>query len=124
MGRHKHPGKPHKRDKGQYVAIPYTMIPHTAYRALSADACCMLIQMYLGFHGHNNGQIGFSIRQAMECLGSGRSRAKKALDELQEFKFIVCHAQSSFNMKTKKAREWEIAFQPMPNGLPSHLWKR
>ena len=124
MGRHKYPGKPHKRDKGQYVAIPYSMLRHPAYQALSADARCILTQMHLGFHGHNNGEIGFSIRQAMECLGSGSGRAKKALDKLQELKFIVCHAQSSFTMKTKKAREWEITFQPMPNGLASNLWKK
>ena len=124
MGRHKHPGKPHKRDKGQYVAIPYAMIKHGSFKALSADAVRVLIEMHLGFHGYNNGQIGFSIRQAMNCLGSGSGRAKKALDKLQELQFIACHAQSSFNMKTKKAREWEITYQPMPKGPPSHLWKK
>ena len=48
----------------------------------------------------------------------------QAFDQLQEYGFIVCHTQSSFNMKTKKAREWEITFQPMPSGPPSHAWKK
>jgi hypothetical protein len=123
MGRAKHPGKPHKRDKGQYVAIPYTMIHHPSYRALSADARAILVDMHLGFHGYNNGEIVFSIRQAMECIRSGSERAKRAMDQLQKHGFIVCHSNSSFTMKTKKAREWEITFQPMPNSPPSHLWK-
>ena len=124
MKRRKHPGKPHKRDKGQFVAIPYAMIRHASFQSLSADAQCILIQMHLGFHGNNNGQIAFSTRQAMQCIHSGSERAKRALDQLQVTRFIVCHAQSSFTMKTKKAREWEITFRPMPNGPPSHLWKK
>ena len=86
------------------------MIRHPSYEALSVDARCILIQMHLGFHGHNNGEIGFSIRQAMECLGSGSSRAKRALDKLQELKFIVCHAQSSLNIKTKKRANGQSLF--------------
>jgi len=124
MSRRKHPGKPHKRDKGQYVGLPYAMLRHSAFMALSSDAVRVLIQMHLGFHGMNNGQISFSTRQAMQCLQSGSERAKRALDQLQVTGFIVCHAQSSFTMKTKKAREWEITFRPMPNGPPSHLWKK
>jgi hypothetical protein len=124
MSRRKHPGKPHKRDKSQYVGLPYAMLKDPAFMALSSDAVRVLIQMHLVFHGMNNGQISFSTRQAMQCLQSGSERAKRALDQLQVTGFIVCHAQSSFTMKTKKAREWEITFRPMPNGPPSHLWKK
>ena len=124
MGRNKHPGKPYKRSIGQYVGLPYSMLKHLAFRALSADAVRVLIEMHLGFHGMNNGQIGFSIRQAQDCLRSGKERAVRAMNQLQEYGFIICHAQSSFNMKSKKSREWEITFQQMPNGPPSHRWKK
>jgi len=124
VARNKHPGKPHKRAKGQYVRLPYAMIKHGSFKALSPDAKCLLIEMHLGFHGHNNGQIGFSIRQAAQCLHSGKGRASRAMNQLQEYGFIKCHAQSSFNMKTKQSREWEITFQPMPDGPPSHTWKK
>ena len=124
MAKSKHQGKPHKRAKGQYLPLSYAMIKHPSFKALSADAVRVLIQMHLGFHGYNNGQVGFSIRQAAECLHSGQGRAMQAFDQLQEYGFIVCHTQSSFNMKTKKAREWEITFQPMPSGPPSHAWKK
>ena len=100
------------------------MLRHLTFMALSSDAVRVLIQMHLGFHGMNNGHIAFSTRQAMQCLQSGSERAKRALDQLQAAGFIVCRTQSSFTMRTKKAREWEITFQPMLNSPPSHLWKK
>ena len=124
MAKSKHPGKPHKRNHGQFVAIPYSMIEHLSYKALSPDAKCVLIEIHLGFHGHNNGRVGFSIRQAAKCLNSEKGKATKAMDQLQKYGFIICHAQSSFNMKTKRSHEWEITFQPMPNGPPSHNRKK
>ena len=124
MARSKPPTKPHKRQTGQFVGLPYYMLRSPQYRALSADARAVLIDMHLGFHGHNNGAIGYSLRQAMECLHSGSERAKRAIDQLQSSKFIVCRRASSFNLKTKRAREWEITFQPLPNGRPSHAWNK
>ena len=124
MAKSKHPGKPRKRNNGQYVAIPYSMIEHPSYKALSPDTKCVLIEMHLGFHGHNNGRVGFSIRQAAKCLHSRKGRTTRAMNELQERHFIICHAKSNFNMKTKKSREWEITSQEMPSGPPSHAWKK
>jgi hypothetical protein len=124
MSRRKHPGKPHKRDEGQFVAISSAMIQPASFKSLPADARCILIQMHPGFHGNNNGQIAFSTHQAMQCIHSGGEQAKRALDQLQVTGFIVCHAQSRFTMKMRKAREWEITFQPKPDGLPSHLLKK
>lgn len=124
MASRKHPGKPHKRDKGQFLSLPYSMIKHPSFKALSPDAVRVLIEMSLGFHGMNNGQIGFSVRQAAKCLACGKAKAKRAFDQLQEYNFIICHTQSSFNMKTKKAREWEITFHQMPNRPASHAWKK
>ena len=96
MSRRKHPGKSHKRDKGQFVCLPYAMLRHPTLMALSSDAVRVLIQMRPGFHGVNNGHIAFSTRQAMQCLQSGSERAKRALDQLQAAGFIVCRTQSSF----------------------------
>ena len=124
MAKSKHPGKPHKRSSGQYLLLPYAIIKHPSFKALSASSVRVLIEMSLGFNGNNNGQIGFSTRQAAKCLDSGQERAKRAFDQLQEYGFIVCQTQSSFNMKTKKAREWEITFQLMPSGPPYHAWKK
>ena len=124
MARRKLQIKPHKRDKGQYVRVPYDMIKHPNFRALSADAKAVWLEIHLGFHGSNNGSIGFSVRQAAECLHSGMSRAKKAIDELIAAQFIICTRGSSFNMKTGRAREWMLTTQPMGIGAASNDWKK
>jgi len=48
MAKSKHQGKPHKRAKGQYLPLLYAMIKHPSFKALSADAVRVLIQMHLG----------------------------------------------------------------------------
>ena len=124
MARKKLPIKPHKRDKGQHVRVPYDMIKHPNYRELSADAKAVSLEIHLGFHGSNNGSMGFSLRQAAECLHSGMSRAKKAIDELIAAQFIICTRGSSFNMKTGRAREWMLTTQPMGIGTAINDWKK
>ena len=64
MARAKRPIKPHKRQNGQFVGLPYDMLRSRQYSALSADARAILVDMHLGFHGYNNGEIAYSLRQA------------------------------------------------------------
>ena len=82
------------------------MLKSQQHRALSTDARAILVDMHLGFHGHNNGEIAYSLRQAQKCLKSGSERAKRALDQLQSSRLIICRRASSFTLKTKRAREW------------------
>ena len=96
------------------------MIKHPNFRALSADAKAVWLEIHLGFHG----SISFSVRQAAECLHSGMSRAKKAIDELIAAQFIICTWGSSCNMKTGRAREWMLTTQPMGIGAASNDWKK
>lgn len=124
MSRRKPPHKPHKRGNEQYVAIPYAWLRHPNFRRLSADAVRVFLEMHLGYNGYNNGQIGFSVRQAAHCLHSGAGRAKRAIDELEQFCFVECTRESSFNLKTKKAREWRLTTQPMEIGAASNDWKK
>ena len=124
MPSRKPPHKPQKRGNEQYVAIPYAWLRHPNFRRLSSDAVRVFLEMHLGFYGSNNGSVGFSVRQAAACLHSGQGRAKKALDELERLRFIECTRQSSFNVKTKTAREWRLTTQPMDKGAASNDWKK
>ena len=103
---------------------PYAMINHPSFLALSGSAVRVLIELNLGFNGYNNEEIGLGYTQVETRLRYGSEKVKRAFNQLQEYGFIVCHAQSSFNMKTKKAREWEITFHPVPDRPPSHAWKK
>ena len=122
--RKKPPIKPHKRDKGQHVRVPYDMIKHPNFRLLSADAVRVWLEMHIGFNGSNNGCISFSVRQAAECLHSGMGRALKAINQLIAVQFIICTRDSSFNMKSGRAREWILTTQPMGIGAASNDWKK
>ena len=59
MGKYKHPGKPHKRDRGQFIDLPYEMVKHPAFAALSSDAVRVLIEMHLGFMASTMGRSRF-----------------------------------------------------------------
>ena len=124
MARRKLPTKPHKRSSAQFVPVPYDMLKHPNFRRLSADAVRVWLEMHLGYYGINNGEIGFSVRQAADCLHSGSGKASKAINELIEARFIVCTRDSSFNMKTRRAREWMLTTQPMGMGAASNEWKK
>ena len=124
MARKKLPIKPYKRDKGQHVRVPYDMIKHPNFRVLSSDAKAVWLEIHLGFNGSNNGSISFSVRQAAECLHSGMGRASKAINQLIAAQFIICTRDSSFNMKSGKAREWVLTTQPMEMGAASNEWKK
>ena len=124
MARRKLPIKPLKRSSAQFVPVTYDMLKHPNFRRLSADAVRVWLEIHRGYHGVNNGEISFSVQQAMDCLHSGSGRASKAINELIEARFIICTRDSSFHMKTRRAREWMLTTQPMGMGAASNEWKK
>ena len=124
MARRKLQTKPHKRSSAQFVPVLYDMLKHPNFRRLSPDAVRVWLEMHLGYHGINNGEISFSVQQAMDCLHSGSGRASKAINELIEARFIICTRDSSFHMKTGRAREWMLTTQPTGMGAASNEWKK
>ena len=124
MARRKLPIKPLKRSSAQFVPVTYDMLKHPNFRRLSADAVRVWLEIHRGYHGVNNGEISFSVQQAMHCLHSGSGRASKAINELIEARFIICTRDSSFNMKTRRAREWMLTTQPTGMGAASNEWKK
>ena len=124
MAQRKLPIKPLKRSSAQFVPVPYDMLKHRNFRRLSADAVRVWLEIHRGYHGVNNGEISFSVQQAMDCLHSGSGRASKAINELIEARFIICTRDPSFHMKTGKAREWMLTTQPTGMGAASNEWKK
>ena len=124
MARRKLPIKPLKRSSAQFVPVTYDMLKHPNFRRLSADAVRVWLEIHRGYHGVNNGEISFSVQQAMDCLHSGSGRASKAINELIEARFIICTRDSSFHMKTGRAREWMLTTQPTGMGAASNEWKK
>lgn len=98
----------HGRSAGRFVQIGHSVIDSAAFRHLSSNAVKLLIAIWRRHNGYNNGQIAFSIREAMNLLGCGTSQATAAFKDLERQGFIVCERQSSFNTKARRAREWRL----------------
>ena len=124
MARRKLPIKPLKRSSAQFVPVTYDMLKHPNFRRLSTDAVRIWLEIHRGYHGVNNGEISFSVQQAMHCLHSGSGRASKAINELIKARLIICTRDSSFHMKTGRAREWMLTTQPTGMGAASNEWKK
>lgn len=110
--------------KASILVYPMRCLGIRPFRLCRLTQYVCLFKCTSGFMAWTMARLGSFLRQAQECLQSGSERAKRAFDQLQHYGFIVCHANSSFTMKTKRAREWEITFQPMPDGHKSHKWRK
>jgi hypothetical protein len=92
--------------------------------ALAGSAVRVLIELNLGFNGYNNGGVGLGYTQVETRLRYGSEKVKRAFDQLQEYGFIFYHAQSSFNVKTKKRGSGRSPFMQCRTDLPRMRGKK
>lgn len=91
-------GKPRKHDKrGRslgsadiFVALRTGLRQSAAWRSLSFAARCVYIEMAAGVHQSNNGAVPRSSRFLAKAVGTTRPTVDRALQDLQERRFIVC----------------------------------
>lgn len=97
------------RNNGEpFIGLFRHMTRSPAWRRLSPNAKALLLQVWERHNGANNGQISYSVREAEEEIGMKKNTAARALQECVDKGFLKVRRQSSFNLKTKEAREWEI----------------
>jgi hypothetical protein len=103
-----------RRDNSRerFVQLHYWMLRSKAWRALSSNAKALLIHVWERYNGNNNGQIVYGVRDAEE-IGLSKDQAARALNELLELGFLKIRRDSSFTLKIKEAREWEITAVPL-----------
>lgn len=102
----------------QYVRLPYIMLRHDNFKALSNHAVRIYIEIRHRFNGANNGYIGLSCRDAAQSAHCSPNTAQKALKELEHYGFIICRRVGTFG--NRKASEFIITceqfnFQPATN---------
>jgi hypothetical protein len=78
---------------------------------LRPRAAKLLIAVWARHNGSNNGEISFSVREAME-IGFARSAASEDFAELVERGFLAVSRQAAFTLKTKEARTWRLTAEP------------
>ena len=69
------------------------------WRALSAHARVLLIDMQCAYNGRNNGNLAYSHAHAIACLKCSKSTAKRAFRELKAASLIEVTVSGSFSNK-------------------------
>ena len=98
-----------KRATGErYVRLTYDLMQSEAWRSLDGNARAIYIELAMLYRGvgTNNGQIGFSARQARAILVSPATAAR-AMIHLQDRGFIVAVTKGNFARK-RHATRWRL----------------
>src|SRR5882724_11778792 len=113
-------GKRRHADYDRFVGLPHWMLRSLAWAGregdddagvvavdpLPANAKALLLAVWQRFSGFNNGEIGYSVREAAR-LGLHRNRATEAFAELIARGFLRIASDSTFDQK-RLARTWTI----------------
>jgi hypothetical protein len=118
------PAMGRKRDFSKelrHVRLNHWMLRTEAWQSLSALARALYVELSSRYHGTNNGEIIFSVRQAAEALHVSKDAAARAFEELQARGFLAVRRKGGFNLKERKgqATEWrltEFAYGTAPYG--------
>lgn len=100
----------------QYLHLPYNIIRSPQFRSLNGNDVRVLLEISSRHNGYNNGRIGAGQEDLANILMMSKSTSKRALENLQKTKFIVCQKQGRFTLRL--ASEWRVTFINSV-GLPS-----
>ena len=90
-----------------------------AWKALSAPARSVYLQIGFRYDGFNNGKLAFSVRDAAKECNLAKNTAGRAFRELIEFGFIVETRHRGLSRKTRIGSEWRMtAFRCDLTGEP------
>jgi hypothetical protein len=117
------PNKKGRRITERFIALPHYMTGCPAFLTLSPDAKALLIDVWRRHNGTNNGEISYSVREA-EGIGLSKSRTARAFGDLMERGFLKVRRASSFTVKTKAARTWEITSERCGDTPPTKDFMR
>ncbi len=93
---------------GQWVGIPKCLVDSAAYRALSAEARAILLEIASRMNGYNNGKIGISQRELVSSLGCHNRKVIAGIAQLVEHGFLVVNVEGKW--KERQAREYRLTF--------------
>ena len=94
--------------KDRYFQVHYYMVVTEAWRALSAPARAVYIQMGSRYSGSNNGRIAFSVREAAAECNIATNTAARVFKELIALGFIEETRHGGLSRKTRMASEWRL----------------
>jgi ribosome-binding protein aMBF1 (putative translation factor) len=90
----------------KHVRLYGYMLKTDAWRSLSCQARCLLIELQGLYNGNNNGLLFMSVRQAAELLRTGTKQARAAQNELEDRGFIRAKEKGWFGSRDRIATRW------------------
>ena len=118
-----------RKDEGSFLALPHAVIDSANYRALSAHAVKLLIDVGGQYKGTNNGDLS-AVWKILHPRGwRSRDTLTRALAELQHFGLIEKTRQGGLNHCSLFAITWKSIdeckgkLDVSPTHKPSHKWR-
>jgi len=114
------------RRSGRFVMLPHSVIETRAWLALTCVARSAFIELLKLYNGINNGRLAMSSRTLAQRLRTSKDTAARALNELEEKRFIDVMTVGSFATKQRRASEYRVTFRRCDKTyeLPSHAYAR
>lgn len=110
-----------------FVMLPHWLLDSPAFRSLSSDAVKLLLHVWRRHNGSNNGSISYAVREAGDKktgIGLSKDRASRAFDQLTKMGFLKVRRASTFDLKTKEARTWELTAVAVGDERPTKDFMR
>ena len=92
----------------RYFQLHHYMLKTDAWRALSAAARAVYIQIGARYNGSNNGKLALSVRDAASECNIATNTASQAFKDLVDLGFIEETRHGGLSRKTRIASEWRM----------------
>ena len=110
-----------------FVKLHRGVTSSEAWKSLTCEARCLLIEIWSRHNGQNNGRIPLSHKEARKSLRVGSRKVAAAFRDLQDRGFIIPREKGSFDWKVAagqgKATEWEITTEPCDRQPPKATYR-
>ena len=101
--------KKHDKERNdRYFQMHHYMLKTDAWKALSAAAVRVYVQIGSRYNGANNGKLAFSVRDAAGECNLDKGTASRAFKELVDRGFIEETRHGGLSKKTRIASEWRL----------------
>lgn len=106
-----------------YVKLHRGVTNSEAWKSLTCEARCVLLEIWARHNGQNNGELPYSHREAREALHIGAGKVAAAFRHLQDRGFIILRTKGSFDWKAHRATEWEITTESYDGETAKRLYR-
>lgn len=117
----KHNQKGRSKGKGNFIMLRYDIYYSAAYQNLNPKAACIYLAIKRRFNGHNNGEIGLSMREAASIAKCSKSTAQKAFNELLAHGLIAMNNKGHF--RNRHASTWRLTCEATEKQAPTNEWR-